>query len=374
MKSAPLRIRMTTLLTLAVILFGAMFLYAVGIDALEENNEFQFFSDSTTYHKAARGDLSYIEGAGDLMSVAANYLGPVLLVWMTGDNYYALLLFNVCLFYFAVTHIGNSLRLSSYRYALVLLANPLMVSSILSVNKEILSLVFIALLLRAFTARSVGALLGAAFVSVLVRWQLTLLLPIVWLAITRLNPVRKNRALVIFVALLGLSVLYTELFSIFESIRENFWVAAEEYEGSGFYEWLVSLQDMGLYWAVFPLKAAHLLFGTGVRFDRLLSPTNIYNDVWVLLHSTALLIVFILLGLKGRLRLSNDLIYLSLLYIVLFAVTPIYGPRYFLPVYMLWAAALVAKQEVYFLPSRRSSPTSAGASEIPPLRMTSATK
>src|SRR5688500_6065811 len=108
MKSAPLRIRMTTLLTLAVILFGAMFLYAVGIDALEEYNEVQFFSDPTTYHKAARGDLSYIEGAGDLMSVAANYLGPVLLVWMTGDNYYILLLFNVCLFYIAVTHIGNS--------------------------------------------------------------------------------------------------------------------------------------------------------------------------------------------------------------------------------------------------------------------------
>jgi hypothetical protein len=331
---------------------GAVFLYWIGIDALEERNELQFFSDSSTYHKAARGELAYLQGTGDAVSVAANYLGPIMLIRLTGDNYYAVLLLNLVLFYFAVVQISRSLGFNSYHYALLLLANPLTISSVLSVNKEIISLVFIAFFLRAYTSRSALAMIGAGAISVLVRWQLTLILPLVWMATTRLNPLRRNRLVVLLVLLLGLSVIYMQLSSVFGSIRENFWAAAAEYEGSGLYEYLVSLQDRGLYWAVFPLKAAHLLFGTGVRFDRLLNPGNVYNDTWHLLHSTALLCVFVALCFRNRFRVRNDLIYLSIIYIALFAVTPIYSPRYFYPVYVLWAAALLAQRDVRFLPGR----------------------
>jgi hypothetical protein len=87
----------------------------------------------------------------------------------------------------------------------------------------------------------------------------------------------------------------------------------------------------------------------------LLQPSDFYNDVWQLLHSTTLLIVFALLFRARRLSLGNDLIYLSVIYVVVFAITPIYTPRYFYPVYVLWAAALCA-------PARRTSLTGISAS------------
>jgi hypothetical protein len=90
------------------------------------------------------------------------------------------------------------------------------------------------------------------------------------------------------------------------------------------------------------VKALHLLFGLGLRFDRLFAPVDIYNDVWQLLHSTATLAVFLLLCLSRRVSLRNDLIYISVIYIVVFSISPIYSPRYFYPVYVLWAAVLLS--------------------------------
>ncbi len=365
MTAAGARVRKIAVLAVAIALLGALFLYGIGIDALEGNNDVVFFVDAPTYHKAARGQLDYILGAGDLVSVAANYLGPVLLIRLTGDNYYALLALNIALFYFAVTSIASSLGLNAFRYALLLFVNPITLSSLLAVNKEIISLVFVALLLRAYTRRSALSAVGAAIASALVRWQLTLMLPLIWVATTRLNPLRRHRGLVLVVLLAVLSVGYMQLAALFGGVRETFWAVAEEYEGSGLYAWLVGLQDRGLYWAVFPLKAAHLLFGIGLRFDRLLDPTEIYNDVWQLLHSTALLAVFIALCLSKRIRLHNDLIYLSLLYVAFFALTPIYAPRYFYPVYVLWAAALLAQPGIRFLPRHSRSPALHETSSAP---------
>jgi hypothetical protein len=54
-------------------------------------------------------------------------------------------------------------------------------------------------------------------------------------------------------------------------------------------------------------------------------------------------VMFLALWHARRVRLSNDLVYLSLLYVAVFAITPIYTPRYFYPVYVLWAAAWLAR-------------------------------
>jgi hypothetical protein len=142
--------------------------------------------------------------------------------------------------------------------------------------------------------------------------------------------------------LVGLSIVYVVLAPILEPVQENFDFSAAEYEGGGSYNLLLDYQNAGWYWLVFPLKAAHLMFATGLRFDRLLSPTLIYNDVWQLLHSTAMLLMFIVLWRARRLRLRNDLIFISAVYAAIFAMTPIYVPRYFYPVYILWALALVS--------------------------------
>lgn len=362
MKGQRLRGPLAMALVLGLALLGALFLYVEGVDALEGRSDFQFFADSSTYHAAAAGGGVSFDGPADVVGLAANYLGPLVVLMLAGENYYAVLVLNALMFGFSVTSLARSLRLDAVKLLLVLLANPMTISSLLSVNKEIVSLVFVAALVRAHATGSLGALLLAAVTSILVRWQLTLVLVVAWLLFSSANPLRARRRLTLLVLLGGLSVLYLQLAATLEPIRLNFELATEENEGSGVYEQLVSLQNSGWYWAVFPAKAAHLLFGMGVRMDRLFSPTNIYNDIWQLLHSTALLVLFIALLRSKRFRIGNDLVYLSLIYLAVFAITPIYAPRYFYPVYVLWAAAFCSAGHSSSLPvprraRRRAGPT-----------------
>jgi hypothetical protein len=338
---------------LLVALFGAVFLAAVGIDALEGRNEWQFYADSSTYHELARGSLVGVEEAGDLVTVAANFIGPLAILRLAGENYYAVLAINAVLMLLAITSIAKTLQFDPLRYGALLFVNPLTVSSLLSVNKEVLSLVVVALLLRALAKRSVLLLACAAAASLLVRWQLMLALFVI-AAMIALAPPEGHRRSLLIALLIILSVVYVALLPVFEPIRATFELSASEYEGSGAYEWLVGMQESGAYWLVFPLKAAHLLFGLGLRFDRLVTPSNTYNDVWQLLHSTTMLVMFVALWRGGRIRLDNDIIFISVVYIAIFALSPIYSPRYFYVVYLLWTAALACPTRIIRFPRTSS--------------------
>ncbi len=358
MRRVHARLGMTALLLVALTLAGGLFLYWIGIDALEGRNAFQFFADSGTYHTAARGDLLGMEGAGDFIGVASNFLGPLLLLQMTSENYYVIMVVNALALYFSIASISKSLQIDSLRFTALLLLNPITISSLLSVNKEIFSLLFIALLLRAYSAGSLFAWVAAALVSMLARWQLTVFLIAFSVALAPANPLRRNRAGTILVLLVCLSILYLQLSVVFESIRYTFEQSAAEYEGSGFYEWLQGWQERGAYLLIFPMKALHLLFALGLRFDRLIAPEDVYNDVWQLLHSTATLVLFVALWKERLFKLQNDLIYISVFYLAIFAMSPIYTPRYFYPLYVLWAAALVARTPIVHL--LRSGPSRKG--------------
>jgi len=357
------RVSYSAILLVALFFMGAVFLYFVGIDAIEGRNGFLFYADSSTYHEAARGGLGFSEA----IAVGANFLGPLLILKLTSANYYLVLLLNVALMFLAVRLFAKSLGLHGFKLLLVLLLNPMTISSLLSVNKEIISVVVMALVIHGFKTRSVLAFLLALPLSLLVRWQLTLFV-IVLIGVTGVwNPLRRHRWLTFAASLLLLSFLYIKMSLVFEGIQENFDAAAAVYEGSGFFEFLVRLQGQGMYWLVFPVKAAHLLFGMGVRFDRLFNPTVFYNDVFQVLHSFAMLLMFVALWRSGRARISNDLVYISVVYLLVFAMTPIYAPRYFYPVYVIWALALTCPTPLpRVLPGRPGALERAKTATSPP--------
>lgn len=320
-------------------LLGAVFLMLVGVDALEWRHPFQFFADSATYHEAARGGLAHVSSLREMVGVAGNFLGPVMLLRAVGENYYLVMVVNIAIMMLAIASLARTLDLDALKLLVLLLINPITVSSLLSVNKEIISVVVLACFLHGVKTRSTLTLLAALCAAVLVRWQLTMVLLVVLAMNARVNPLRHARGTSLVLLLVGLSVAYLAAGSALQGVRESFAAAAAQYEGSGLYTWLVGLQDRGWYWAIFPLKAAHLLFGLGLRFDRLFAPTDIYNDIWQLLHSTAMLVLFVVLVARRRFHLRNDYVYISLIYIAIIALTPIYTPRYFFPVYVLWALA-----------------------------------
>lgn len=314
---------------------GAVFLYYVGQHALMGALDFQFYADSNTYHDMYAG---LINRADDLVSVSYNYLGPMMILTVFGGNIYLVMLFNIAIFTASIIAISRALNLNPITSALLQIVSPLTLASLMSVNKEIMVYPALALIIVALRNKSIMIALLSIVVSLFCRWQLTAFLMI----LIALYPVRNfNRYAVIGFLTIGISTFYFAFESFIRPVFNTVEAAnATLTEGSGIFERLLDLQAEGFYFAVLPFKAAHLMFTQGLRFDNMLNPIVVYVDQIVALFCLLNIIYFIVVLFKGLASPKNDLIAISLVFIVVFGLTPVYSPRYFYPVFILWAFVL----------------------------------
>ena len=172
----------------------------------------------------------------------------------------------------------------------------------------------------------------------LARWQLT----VFCVVLLGLYFVRNfNRYAVAAALLFAVSVSYFLMMDFLRPVLESAEASTALYtEGSGLFERLNDLQNDGLYFLVAPVKAAHLLFSLGFKIDGIQNPIVVYNDQIVATYCLVNMLLFASLVATRRLTLKNDLIAISVVYLIVFALTPIYAPRYFYPVTVIWALAL----------------------------------
>lgn len=338
-----LRIRIWSVMLAAIggwyVLGGALFLFVIGADALAGNHPFQFFADSSTYLRTY-ADRSVL-GGEPLVGVAANYLGPMLVLQLVDGNIYLVLCINVIIFVVSVTGIARQLELNPLKVSGLLALSPLTLSSLLSVNKEILTFPFIAIALAAYRRRSIPLAILAVGVAFMSRWQFALF-AVVFLATVAMGIAVRSRLLRLCGLLVASSAAYLmmkDAFSPVIAVVERA-LELETHKGSGSFALLLAAQDIGLYFAVFPLKAAHLLFAMGLRFDRLFNPGNIYNDFFIVMHCLATLVVWLLVVRARRFSLRQDLVFASVVFLAVFCLSPIYSPRYLYPVFVAWVLVL----------------------------------
>lgn len=315
---------------------GAIFLYFIGQDALNELHPFQFFADSNTYHRV------YKEGEEEvvLVGVASNYLGPLAVLNALGGNVYLVMLFNTLIFTVSVIRIANRLNLDPLKVGVLLLLSPLTISSLLSINKEIFIFPFIAMALDGYMRRSAFSILMALGISIFVRWQLTVFYGAI-LMLSLMDGIFQRRTLLIG-TLIAISAVYLLLQNALEPVVAFAEASIESYDndGSGLFEAMSNLQKEGGYFLAFPVKAAHLLFGMGLKFGQIFNPVSIYNDIFVSLHCTVSLLVCIVLLTRKALTLKSDLIYVSVVFLIVFCLTPVFAPRYLYPVFVVWVLVL----------------------------------
>jgi hypothetical protein len=277
----------------------------------------------------------------------------MLILILTQKNYYAVLCLNLALFWISVELLARIVHGSRAVLYVLLLANPITISSLLAVNKEIFSMLALVLLLYGLVRGKWVVLVFTLICALLVRWQFAVFCVLAMAVYAGFRMPRERRFLTTTILLIAASIAIWKLDVLLGGVRD-FNLARQKYDGSGLYEYFVDMQRRGFYWLVFVPKAMHLLFGLGLRMDRLFDPVSLYNDVWQLLHSTALLTVFCTLIVTRRFNIRSDLVYLSILYLVVFVLTPIYVPRYFYPVYVLWVALLASTRPDQALIPHRS--------------------
>lgn len=322
-------------IALVLVVFGGIFLYYIGQYALVGRHPFEFFADSKTYHDLYSGYLVMQEG---LIGVSFNFLGPMMILSATQGNIYLIMIVNVTIFALSILFVSRSLNFDPVKVAFIQLLSPMTLSSLMSVNKEIIVFPVLVLIINGYRYRSISLVLAAVLISVLARWQLTVFcLVLIGLFFVR----HVNRYLVLALLLIAVSAAYYFMQDLLRPILENVEFSTAQFtEGSGLFERLNQIQNDGFYFLVAIVKAAHLLFSLGLKFDTIRNPIIFYNDQVVATFCLVNLVFFIALIATRRFRLSNDLIMISIVYLVVFALTPVYAPRYFYAVTILWALAL----------------------------------
>ena len=328
----------------ALVVLGALFLLLVGDAALAGTSNLQFFADSGTYMRVAAGGFGDIHSLRAIIGFSANYLGPLLILKLAQQNVYAVLLINVAIYGISVHLLARATNADDIGLHMLLLANPVTLSSLLAVNKEIISLLTIAVLLSGLHRRHWPSLLCAIVLGMLVRWQFAIFCILTCVIFSRLNFL-KHRRLAVLAILLAFASLAIWLLNPFIASVRGFNLELQGYHGSGLFDRMIAAQQNGLYWLIFVPKALHLMFGLGLRLDRLFNPSNLYNDVWQLLYSTTMIGIVGALAVRRQIRLRHDLVFITVIYLIVFVLTPIYVPRYLYPVYVMLCALLTSSEQ-----------------------------
>jgi hypothetical protein len=338
--------RSTWRLSLYAGLSLAMFIL-VAIPALNGELDLQFYADSLTYETLARQTAVNF----GLISVGANLLGPLLLLKLLGHSRFLVCLFNLGCLVVAYRVLVQAFPIDGRRFLWYLTISPLVLVSMLAINKESVSLPAIAFFAAFVAHRRVRHLVLALVLALLVRWQLVLFM-LVFLGLSSpLNPLRRYRLVSLVLLTLGISVMYVRNLAAFEAIDRIASLAAQENStGSGLFSRFITVQNHYGYFLVFIPKTLHQMVGLLLRSRAPDQEFIFFNDVVMVAQSAVTAGLLVHAAILRRYRLSDDLFYIAVTFAAIFALSPIYAPRYFLPVYVL-VAAMVAR----YLPGRRQA-------------------
>lgn len=315
------------------------FIYVAG-PALMGETDFRVWADADLYEVAA--DLYY--EMSELTRIDANRFGPVMIINLLDNNYFYIYLFNCLILLVSFYMINSTGDINGSKLLFYLLINPMLFISLMSVNKEILSLLFVALLLSYLNNHQMKYLFFCLMISFLVRWQLTLFLLIYLLLISPLLKMNTNRLKALSIFIICTSVVYAIASAQFQLVMDAaIYYADIDTGGSGLFMRLNELQIKYGYFVVFIPKIFQNLFGGITRISQIFDWSDFYNNFIVVCQSLLFAAIALLLVMKKKINIQNDVFYLSIVYCVLFSITPFVQTRYFFIVYVTFAVLLSEK-------------------------------
>jgi hypothetical protein len=332
-------LRSTWRLWLYVLASLGVFL-VVALPVLRGDMQFKFYVDTMTYEQLARTmPLSF-----DLVQIGVNLFGPVLVLTILGGNRFLVYLFNVACLVAAYAIVVRTFPVSRLRLLFYLTLTPLMFTSLLSINKEIMAVAAIAFFAAYYASGRRWQLAVALATSFLVRWQMTLFMLVFMGMASPLNPLRRRRLLSLLLLTAAISVVYVRNLATFRRLDQVAALGAREaVEGSGLYSVFLSVQNNYGYFLVFLPKTLHQMIGPLSRVDKVTDMSNFFNNDVLFFHSLATAILLLAALWRRRIRLDLDPIYIAAVYAAVFGLSPIFSPRYFLPIYVLVAIALALR-------------------------------
>lgn len=334
-----LTIRRSNLALLAYLAVALVVFLVLVRPSLEGTTGLRVTADSDLYLSLVSAVVAY---PGRLVSVGANYLGPFVILRLAKANHLNVALINCGLFLLSYRVLVRNFDLDRRKFVALLAINPILGISLLSINKEILAFASAAFMAAYLLSGRRWQLATALGLSILARWQMTLVLVALLVVRSRLNPFRRYRAVTLALMVGLVSVLYPPVLRVFLApALESQFTASQLVSTAGLTGLFASVQDHYGYFLVVVPKLILSYFGNLLRIvDFIVRPdridySDLYNNFVVLGHQLCMMLVFGLALRKGKLRLASDNIYFLAVYSIILGISVLISYRYFFPLYLL---------------------------------------
>ncbi|QTR51695.1 hypothetical protein [Candidatus Thiothrix anitrata] len=340
-----------TIITLIIGFIVLLFSYTIGYPSLDDKSKIQFYADTPTYEKAY--DEKNFHDYSSRLDFSYNYFGPLLILDITKKNRYIITFINIALFLYSVILINRAFKVKKLTLIILLLSSPILFSSLVFLNKEIFYLLSISMFFYAQSSRNIKIFFTFFIFSILIaflaRWQLSLFIIAIGITLN-IKIFREHLIATIIMLSFVLSLFYNSLaenqFSSVFDVLDN---TQDDHMGGGYFYLFHELSQKGLYFIIYPIKAIFLNFAMIKNISFILTLSDsFYNNTVITIHSMVNFLLWVYVIAYKTKKVNKDIIYILLLFSVIFCMTPIFAPRYFIIFHIVAAITISLKNNSSF--------------------------
>lgn len=330
------------------VLFSLVLFFAVIDPSLNGETQNHITADSSRYMYFAD---SLREGRNEpwvllaMSSFPNTFWVPVLLALLINSTALIVVL-NYAIFFCAIWLFTRAVKVRIGILLALLLVNATTLISLLSVNKEIIDLLAIALFCYWLSKGKKLALVLALLIAILSRYEVFLATMLFMFLRSAMNPLRRHR----LGSLIGVCAVISILFPIISStptIANRIDEAVATAQSGGI---LITLDNMQLHYlfivAAIP-KITDNLFSALIDVGRwsTYSMEDAANTYILFLNNLATLYVLFVLVWMRRLNVRREWLYLAATIAIIMSISPVVQPRYFYSCYVLFCIEAARKRE-----------------------------
>lgn len=287
-----------------------------------------------------------------LIQLGQNLFGPLVFLWLVDGSHNGIFIINIAIYVIGWVVITKNIEVNKLVLFLGLAANPMFFVSLLAVNKEIIAFLVISFY-SVYLIRGGLYWLALALISALfVRWQNVLVIILFELTLLPINPLRNRKWRFIAILVIVISLLYPLLDAQLGGVTTEQVTEQQTNTTFGLLDVINNIQrNYGYFLVVIP-KVLSNWFGNLPRVASLFYSldefdlSDVYNTFVITGHQAAMAIVFLLLAFKRKFRISNNLIYFSIFYSIVYSLGVFIQYRYYFPVYILFVIVLAQKSAI----------------------------
>lgn len=313
----------------------------------ENNIGLNLWADSTTYTAASKEyDLKDI---GLLYDIHPNFLGPFLVLKIFNSNELLIYLFNVILFLSSVLVLIKYYPVNKYKFVLLLCISPMLLSSLLAINKEIFAMYSMSMFLIYRKNRKPIFLFACLLSAYISRLEMVFVMIVLLLSFSKYNYFRNKRLIMIAVYLVSVSVIFPFMLdnAYYAHNYERTLEAIDMYEtyeakGTGIFALFLKLQENFCYFLAFIPKTLHALIGAAFRVNiyNIINKVDFYHAFITVSQSFVYLFLLIQMIMKKKINIDNEIFYIAIIFCIFINLSLVITTRYLFPLHLLFVLLL----------------------------------